>query len=91
MTDLLTLILGILFLYLLYKEKDQWAGSLSKKVQDVLQGARKFLTFIAIAFGFAFILGEIYAAMIYGFFPQDDLFWLPFAVELVLLIYYYMG
>ncbi len=89
--DLLTFLLVLGGAYLAYKNKDKISKSFAEKVNAALQGAKKFVTFVFIVLGIAFILGELYAAMIYGYFPHDELFWLPFYILFLLLLYYVVG
>ncbi len=91
MTDIVTLAAVLLFIYLLAREKDKIASSLSEKINAALKGAQKFVTFVVAALGFAFVLGEFYGASFAGYIPDDFLFWLPVYVEIFLILYYYFG
>lgn len=91
MTDLLTLLALALLAYILAKDKDRIASSISEKINAALKGAQKFVTFVFMSLGFAFVLGELYAASFFGYFPDDPLFWLPIYVEFLLILYYYIG
>ncbi len=89
--DVLTLLAILALVYILAREKDKLASSLSEKINAALKGARKFVTFVLAALGFAFVLGEMYATAFFGYFPDDPLFWLPIYVEFFLILYYYIG
>ena len=91
MTDLLTLLALVVLVYVLAKEKDKIASSISEKINAALKGAQKFVTFVVASLGFAFVLGQLYAASFFGYFPDDFLFWLPIYVEFFLILYYYIG
>ncbi len=78
--------------YLAYKNKEKISKSMAEKINAALQGAKKFVTFVFILLGLAFVLGELYAFMLYGYLPpSENLFWLPFYVLFILLLYYTVG
>ena len=72
--------------YFLSKKKDEVAG----KVKKALEGARKFLTYVAIIITFSFLAGMFYAFFVLGCSMSGLAFWAPIALFFLLVIYYYL-